>query len=93
MNVETYFSKNQGCLQQIQILGGKTITAIVNSARLYVEAHGKKCFIIALKYPFEPKYRDDVAEVLSWRTIDIVQAYTFRWLIEVIEEDWKLEII
>jgi len=27
---------------------------------------------------------------LSWRTQDIVQAYTYRWLVEVFFEDWKL---
>ena len=26
---------------------------------------------------------------MSWRTLDIVQAYFFRWLIEVFFEDWK----
>jgi len=27
---------------------------------------------------------------MSWRTLDIVQAYTYRWLVEVFFEDWKL---
>lgn len=26
---------------------------------------------------------------MSWRTIDIVQAYSLRWLVEVFIEDWK----
>jgi hypothetical protein len=30
-----------------------------------------------------------VATDLTWRTLDIVQAYTFRWLIEVFLADWK----
>ena len=43
-----------------------------------------------MKYPGETEYRFLVATDLSWRTIDIVQAYTLRWLIEVFFEDWKL---
>ena len=27
---------------------------------------------------------------MSWRTEDIIQAYTLRWLVEVFFEDWKL---
>ena len=27
---------------------------------------------------------------MTWRTMDIVQAYTLRWLVEVFFEDWKL---
>ena len=49
----------------------------------------KKRFVIALKYPGEQDYRYLVATDLTWRTIDIVQAYTLRWLVEVFFEDWK----
>jgi hypothetical protein len=62
----------------------------VGSARLYVNAHHKKRFVIALKYEGESEYRYLVASNLSWRTQDIVQAYTYRWLVEVFFEDWKL---
>ncbi len=27
---------------------------------------------------------------MTWRTMDITQAYTLRWLVEVFFEDWKL---
>ena len=37
----------------------------------------------------EEDYRYLVATDLTWRTLDIVQAYTFRWLIEVFFADWK----
>jgi hypothetical protein len=43
-----------------------------------------------LKYERESEYRYIVATKLSWRTIDVVQAYTLRWLIEVFFEDCKL---
>ena len=56
---------------------------------MHVCAHGKKRFVIALKYPGETDYRYLVATDMSWRTIDIIQAYSLRWLVEVFIEDWK----
>ncbi len=50
-HVSTYFSKYQGVAQLLSIRGQAPITAIVASARLEVCAHGKKRFVIALKYP------------------------------------------
>ncbi len=89
INVETYFAKYPGGVQEIKIRGGETVKVIVGSARLYVDAHKKKRFVIALKYEGETEYRYLVASDMSWRTLDIVQAYTLRWLIEVFFEDWK----
>ena len=45
---------------------------------------------MALKYEHESEYRYLVASDLSWRTVDIVQGYTLRWLVEVFLEDWKV---
>ena len=88
-HVSAYFSKFQGVTQSIRIRGQEPVEAIVGSARLKVCAHGKKRFVIALKYPGEKEYRYLVATDLTWRTIDIVQAYSLRWLVEVFIEDWK----
>ena len=41
------------------------------------------------KYAQETDSRDLVAADSSWRTLDIVQAYTLRWLVEVFLEDWQ----
>jgi hypothetical protein len=57
--------------------------------RLEVKAHGKKRFVIALKYEGESEYRYLVANDLSWRAMDIARAYTLRWIVEVFIEDWK----
>jgi DDE superfamily endonuclease len=81
-----YFSSYPGTLS---IRGQSPIIATVGSIRVEVCAHGKKRFVIALKYPGEQDYRYLVATDLSWRTIDILQAYTLRWLVEVFFEDWK----
>ncbi len=89
--LEEYFnSTNKGVRQVLIVRGGKKIMVTVSSARLVVDAHGKKRFVIALKYEDEEDYRYIVATDLSWRTLDIVQAYTLRWLAEVFFEDWKL---
>lgn len=87
--VEEYFLKHSGVPQSIRIRGAKKETIIVSSARLYVCSHKKKRFVIALKYEGEQRYRYIVASDLSWRTQDIVEAYTLRWLVEVFFEDWK----
>ncbi|MCP4754316.1 MAG: transposase, partial [Proteobacteria bacterium] len=85
-----YFSSYPGVNQAARVRGGKKQTVIVGSARLHVCSHGKKRFVIALKYEGEEEYRYIVATDMSWRTLDIVEAYSLRWLIEVFFEDWKI---
>jgi hypothetical protein len=89
MSVAQYFLKQAGVPQSFRIRGDKEITAIVGSARLHVCSHGRKLFVIALKYEGEEEYRFIIASDLSWRTIDIVKAYSQRWLVEVFIQDWK----
>ena len=89
MAVEKYFTSFPGVQQTVRVRGGEEIKAVVGSARLHVHAHGKKRFVIALKYEGEDEYRYIIASDLSWRTLDIVEAYTLRWLVEVFFEDWN----
>lgn len=84
-----YFEQHPGVEQQLRIRGQDPMTATVGSLRVKVCAHGKKRFVIALKYPGESDYRYLVATDLSWRTLDIIQAYSIRWIVEVFIEDWK----
>ncbi len=88
-SVTKYFASYSGVPQLISIRGQEPVVATVGSARLEVCAHGQKRFVIALKYSGEQDYRYLVATDLSWRTLDIVQAYTLRWFVEVFFEDWK----
>jgi hypothetical protein len=88
-HVADYFAAHPGTPQKIRIRGGAEVVAIVASARLYLCAHNTKRFIIALKYEGEESYRYLVASDLTWRTLDIVQAHTLRWLVEVFIQDWK----
>lgn len=89
-SLEDYFTAHPGVPQRIRVRGGEDIEVSVSSARLQVCAHGKKRFVVALKYPGEINFRYLVATDLSWRTLDIIQAYTLRWFVEVFFEDWKL---
>ena len=84
-----YFEHHPGLEQEIRIRGQQTIKATVRSLRVKVCAHEKKRFVIALKYPGEKEYRYLVATDMSWRTLNIIQAYSLRWIVEVFFEDWK----
>jgi len=84
-----YFSRQSGVETTIIIRGGKEKKVTLLAARLRVKSHGKKRFVVALKYEGEMEYRFIVACDLTWRHKDIVQAYTLRWLVEVFIADWK----
>jgi hypothetical protein len=88
-NVSDYFATHPGTPYTIRIRGGQEVVAIVGSARLYVCAHKTKRFVVALKYEGEDTYRYLIASDLTWRTLDIVQGQTLRWLVEVFIQDWK----
>jgi hypothetical protein len=88
LNLDEYFARYPGTPFKTTLRGGQQITVIV--ARLYVTAHGCKRFVIALKYEGEQEYRYWIAKEMSWRTLDIINAYQLRGLIEVFFEDWKL---
>lgn len=90
-NLKTYFNTlNKGVDMTLRVRGDKDVKVTVSSARLKVTAHGKKRLVVALKYEGETDYRYLVATDMTWRTMDTIQAYTLRWLVEVFFEDWKL---
>jgi len=89
ITVEEYFVRNPGVPKQLKIRGGDEQTVSIHGARLHLNAHGCKRFIIALKYEGEMEYRYLLASDLSWRLTDIASTYTFRWLVEVFIQDWK----
>ena len=79
-----------GVVKTLSIRGGREQLVTVLGARLKVKSHGKKRFIVALKYEGDAEYRYLAATELSWRHDDIARFQTLRWLIEVFFEDWKL---
>ena len=88
-HVADYFATHPGTPHRIRIRGGAEVSAMVGSARLYVCSHKTKRFIVAIKYEEEETYRSLIASDLSWRTLDMVQGHTLRWLVEVFIQDWK----
>jgi hypothetical protein len=83
-----YFRASPGVPQRVR--GGEAIEAMVGSARVQVCAPGKQRCVVALKYSGETEYRFLVATDLTWRTLDILQTHTLRWLVAVFFEDGKL---
>jgi hypothetical protein len=88
-HVADYFATHPGTPHRIRIRGGEEVVAMVGSARLYVCSHKTKRLIVAIKYEDEETYRYLIASDLSWRTLDVVQGHTLRWLVEVFMQDWK----
>ena len=84
-HVADYFATHPGTPYTIRIRGGEEVVVWVSSARLYVCAHQTKRFIVAIKYAEEESYRSLIASDLSWRTLDIVQGHTLRWLVEIFQ--------
>jgi hypothetical protein len=86
-SLSAYFRAAPGV--RLRVRGGEEIEVRVSSARLYVCAHETKRLVIALTYPGQSEPRYLVASDLSWRTQDILQVATLRWLVEVFLADWK----
>jgi hypothetical protein len=86
-----YFERNPPSEQKIKVRGEKEITILYRSARLFVPSHGKKRFVIGIRYSEEDEWTYLCATDLSWRTIDIIECWTLRWLVEVFIEDFKVE--
>lgn len=87
-SVSKYFSKKSPVIAELNLRGKKTKVFYL-SARLTVKSHKEVLHVVALRYEGEEKYRYMVANQLTWRTEDIIKAYSFRWLIEVVNFDWK----
>ena len=88
-HVADYCATHPGTPQRLRIRGSQEGVATVGSARLYVCSHHTKRFIVAITYEEEERSRYLIASDLSWRTLDMVQGHTLRWLVEVFIQDWK----
>lgn len=88
-SVKRYFTSYPGVTKTISIRGGAMQAVILGGARLWVKAHQKKRYVIALRYEGEQEDRYIVATNTTWRMTDIAEGYTIRWLVEVFFSDWK----
>jgi hypothetical protein len=84
-----YVAAHPGMPQPIRIRGGDERVAMVRSARVDVCSHQTKRVIVAITYEAEETYRSLRASDLTWRTLDMVQGHSLRWLVEVFVPDWK----
>ena len=88
ITVTELFERYPGVPTIINIRGQSSAVSM-RGMRVQVNAYGCKLMVIALKYANEDTYRYITATDLSWRAIDVTNAYTLRWLIEVFFQDWK----
>ena len=88
-HVADYFATHPETPHTIRIRGGDEVVAMGRSARLYGCSHKTKRCIVAMKDAGEETYRSLIASDLSWRSLDLVQGHSLRWLVEVFLQDWK----
>lgn len=88
LSAATLFARYTG-LSTVINCRGEDKHVIMVGMRVKIKAYGRKLFVIAVKYEGEDEYRFITATDLTWRAVDIVSAYTLRWLVEVFIQDWK----
>lgn len=89
-SLEEHFSSLPEEKVKVKLRGAQEITVSMKHQRLFVQAHKKKRLIVAVKYEKQKEYRYLVATDLSWLAHTVLKAFSFRWLVEVFIEDWKL---
>ena len=83
------FFKNYSGKTEIINLRGNQKKIVFCGGKFKVKSLGKKYYVIALKYDNESEYRYLIAHDSSWRDVDIIEKYSYRWLVEVFIQDWK----
>jgi hypothetical protein len=84
------FFKNYHGKEEELTLREKEKKIIYRSAKFKVKSHKKKYLIIALKYEDEEAYRYLLARDMTWRDVEVIKTFAFRWLVEVFIQDWKM---
>ena len=78
-----------GTPQHSRVRGGEDVVARGGRGRLSVCSHHTTRFRVAINDEAEATSRDLMASDLTWRTRDMVQGPTRRWLVEGCGQDWK----
>ena len=89
VEVEQHFANQDRTCRRISIRGEKEEIIILSAQKLWVAAHEEKRMVIAIRYENQKDFRYIIASDMTWQYIDVIQAYTLRWLIEVFFQDWK----
>ncbi len=90
LSAEKFFAAARSRQVSVSLRGHPPTTVTMASARLHIKSLGRKMLIVALKYEGEAEYRYLSASDLTWRSIDVIQQYSWRWIIEVFNQDWKV---
>jgi hypothetical protein len=88
ISISKFFSQYYGKKQQIQLRYKNRLIQYVYG-KFVLKSHKQKYLIIALKFDNEEKYRYLIASDMSWQPLDIIKAFSQRWLVEVFIQDWK----
>jgi hypothetical protein len=86
--IKEYFQKQALTSEEIDIRGKKKEVEYV-SARLTIKSHGERMHVVAMRYRGEKDLRYIVCTDLTFRAIDIIRHYGLRWLVEVVNKEWK----
>jgi len=89
VEVGQHFANEAKTHRRLSIRGGKEEIIVLCAQKLWVAAHGEKRMVIAVRYESQEEFRYIIASDMTWQYIDVIQAYTLRWLIEVFFQDWK----
>lgn len=89
VEVGQHFATENRTHRKISIRGEKEEIIVLCAQKLWVAAHKEKRMVIAIRYENQNDFRYIIASDMTWQYIDVIQAYTLRWLIEVFFQDWK----
>ena len=87
--IDEYFKSIPAKKERIKIRGYEEKNVEIKHARLYVPSHKRRLNIVAIRYEDEKNFRYLITSNFTYRPIDIVQIFSFRWLAEVFFFDWK----
>lgn len=90
VKLDVYFNSKTTITKVFNLRSGNKKTIFYKSERLFIKSQRRYYHVVAMRYEGEEKYRYLCATDLTWRAEDIIRAYAFRWLIEVVIEDSKL---
>ena len=89
VEVGEHFAHQDRIHRRISIRGEKEEIIVLCAQKLWVAAHKEKRMVIAIRYENQKDFRYIIASDMTWQYMDVIQAYTLRWLIEVFFQDWK----
>ena len=82
VEAEQHFANQDRTCRRISIRGEKEEIIIFCAQKLWVAGHETKRMVIDIRYENQKDFRYIIASDMTWQYIDVIQAYTLRWLIE-----------